>query len=138
MAEIDPLVLGILAALDETPLRRLAEEGRRAIADLPDPGPETPQARATSVESQLAAIRESILAPLKAELEALEVLPGLARELGLSDRVDVLIPVGDDGYREVRLTGGPRVEALGRLVEVLGRTIEDADRRARDAGSEAP
>jgi hypothetical protein len=138
MADLDPLVAEILGSLDETPLGDLAVEGRAAVAILPDFSPDAPQTRLESVGIQLAAVRQSILTPLKVELESLEALPGLARELGLSVQVNLLLPEAEGGFREIELTATRRIEALREVVEVLSHAIDDAGRLAAEGGEDIP
>jgi hypothetical protein len=130
MAIADETVEEILASLSETPLAWLAAEGRAAVDALPERAPRTRGAEIETADEQLDVVERTLLEPLRRELAATARLAPLAKELGLSPNVELLLDDEQDQQRIVLNSRG-RFEALGTFVGALDRAIGQARERVR-------
>jgi hypothetical protein len=128
MAIPDEEVRRLLNALSESSLTALAVQARIAIEELSETDPQGPTERIEAGRIQVEALRESVLFPLKREMEATQELPELARRFGLKPNVFVLADekVGD-APRLVSLTDRERLKRLNRFLAVLAQELDEAE-----------
>lgn len=128
MATPDEEVRRLLNALSESSLTAVAVQARVAIEELNETNPEGPSERLEAGRIQVRALRESLLFPLKREMEAAQELPELARRVGLKPNVFVLADekVGD-APRLVSLTDRERLKRLNRFLAVLAQELDEAE-----------
>lgn len=129
MATPDDEVRKLLNALSESSLSAVATQAFIAIDELIETDPQSPTERMETGRRQLEALRESVLFPLKRELEATRDLPELAQRLGLKPTVYVLADekVAGDATRLVSLTDAKRVEQLEKFIAVFATTINEVE-----------
>lgn len=129
MATPDDEVRKLLNALSESSLSAVATQALIAIDELIETDPQSPTERMETGRRQLQALRESVLVPLKRELEATRDLPELAKRLGLKPTVYVLADekVAGEATRLVSLTGAKRVDQLEKFIAVFATTMNEVE-----------
>ncbi len=120
----------ILLTLAESPLRVIAAEARDAVSDLPRTETATADGRYGAVLEQIRVVRETVVGPLKRELDALAHLPELALALGLSPHVMVRVSGSEGRSSTVELTSKARMKALNAFVGSLSKALDDAGKAA--------
>jgi len=127
LAEPVPELEEILDALEDSALGAFVLPSRVAIAAMPQADRTAEDLRLIEVEAQFDTVFETLLAPLKFELEATTALAEVAEHLGVTDiRIE-----GDTAENPAGLTSPARREALEAMIKLLKLELEDARQRAR-------
>jgi hypothetical protein len=132
MAMLVPELDDVLATLEATSMRGAAQAAREAIQALPQPDLASPNARAADVEHQFNQAFQTLLRPLKLELEASQALADLADQL---DVAEVKVVFDGEAATVATLTGGARIDALAAMVQALGAELGNSQQRAQSRTS---
>lgn len=133
MARPHPHIETLIDALNETPLRALADLARRQIAELPNDGEELLRNERDVVREQLNLMRGLVLIPFELEKDATDRLREIAPTFSIR-KVFVTNPPREDGSipgLAEDLMSRERNEVIGTFVEAW-RNADDQIRRNWD------